>query len=94
MIAFYRTMESKEHHRTESASSLSTHPDTGDRIAALTRLAGPLPLHPVALLPERIGNESAPSAIIVRRRPILSTRPVRLTEISRTRPLWYNLSPP
>jgi len=51
MIAFYRTMESKERHRAESASSLSTHPGTGDRIAMLTRLAGPLPRHPVALLP-------------------------------------------
>lgn len=51
MIAFYRTMESKEHHPPESPSSLSTHPDTGDRIATLTRLAGPPPLHPVALLP-------------------------------------------
>lgn len=34
-----------------AASSSSTHPDTGDPIANVTRLAGPLPLHPVALLP-------------------------------------------
>ena len=52
MIAFYRAMEEKEPHRADSVSFLSTHPDTGDRIATLTRLAGPLPLHPVARLPE------------------------------------------
>jgi len=51
MIAFYRAMEEKEPHRAESASSLSTHSDTGDRIATLTCLARPLLLHPVALLP-------------------------------------------
>jgi predicted Zn-dependent protease len=51
MIAFYRTLEANEPHQAESPSSLSTHPDTGDRIATLTRLAGPPPLHPVALLP-------------------------------------------
>jgi len=48
---FYRTLEANEPHQAESPSSLSTHPDTGDRIATLIRLAGPPPLHPVALLP-------------------------------------------
>lgn len=51
MIAFYRTMAEKEPHQAETVSSLSTHPDTGDRIATLIRLAGPPPQHPIALLP-------------------------------------------
>lgn len=51
MIAFYQTMEAKQSGRADAPSYLSTHPDTGDRIASLTALVGQPPLHPVVLLP-------------------------------------------
>ena len=51
MIAFYRTMEEKQSRQMDAPSYLSTHPDTGDRIANLTVLAGQPPMHPVVLLP-------------------------------------------
>lgn len=51
MIAFYRTMEAKQPHQTESPSYVSTHPDAGDRIANLTTLIGSLPLRSIPLLP-------------------------------------------
>lgn len=50
MIAFYRMMEDEHTRRANTPSYLSTHPDTGDRIANLVMLAGPSPLHPTALL--------------------------------------------
>ena len=50
MIAFYRMMEDTPPRRANTPSYLSTHPDTGDRIANLVMLAGPSPLHPTALL--------------------------------------------
>lgn len=51
MIALYRTMEATQPHQTESLSYVSSHPDTGDRIAHLTALAGRLPLRAIPLLP-------------------------------------------
>lgn len=51
MIAFYRTLAATHPSEGETFSYLSTHPRTEDRIAELTRLAGPPPLHPVSLLP-------------------------------------------
>lgn len=51
MIAFYRIMEAQDPHDVAASSYLSTHPDTNDRIARLTVLAGAPPPHPVKLLP-------------------------------------------
>ena len=51
MIAFYRTMEAKQPHQTESPSYVSTHPDAGGRIANMTTFIGPSPLRSIPLLP-------------------------------------------
>jgi len=58
MIAFYRMMEGKQSRRTNAPSYLSTHPDTGDRIANLVTLAGPSPLNPAALLSGEEWNDA------------------------------------
>jgi len=58
MIAFYRTMEGKQSRRAHAPSYLSTHPDTGDRIANLVTLAGQSPLHPVVLLSGEEWNDA------------------------------------
>jgi len=65
MIAFYRTMEEKQSRRANAPSYLSTHPDTGDRIANLAALAGQSPLHPAALLS---GEEWNDARLICQRR--------------------------
>jgi Zn-dependent protease with chaperone function len=49
MIAFYRIMEAQHPHEAVTPSSLSTHPDTNERIEKLIALAGPPPPHPVKL---------------------------------------------
>jgi beta-barrel assembly-enhancing protease len=49
MIAFYRIMEAQHPHEAVTPSSLSTHPDTNERIETLIALAGPPPPHPVKL---------------------------------------------
>ncbi len=51
MITFYRIMEAQDPHDVAASSYLSTHPNTNDRIARLTMLAGAPPQHPVKLLP-------------------------------------------
>ena len=58
MIAFYRTMEGKQSGRPNALSSLSTHPDTGDRIANLVTLAGQPPLHSATLLSGEDWNDA------------------------------------
>ncbi len=49
MIAFYRIMEAQYPHEAVTPSSLSTHPDTNERIEKLIALAGPPPPHPIKL---------------------------------------------
>lgn len=51
MIAFYGTMQKGERDHAEPPDFLSTHPDMGQRLAALIALAGPPPIDAQQLLP-------------------------------------------
>ncbi|TKB73216.1 MAG: M48 family metallopeptidase [Nitrospira sp.] len=69
MIAFYRIMEAQHPHEAVTPSSLSTHPDTNERIETLIALAGPPPPHPVKLFSQEAWKDLRSLC----RRPVAAT---------------------
>jgi beta-barrel assembly-enhancing protease len=75
MVAFYRIMEAQHPHEAVVPSSLSTHPDTNERIEKLIALAGPPPPHPVQLF----SQEEWKDLRSLCRRPVATTSQVPTT---------------